>query len=425
MRALSATVGGLSLLLAAGCTGSSAKVHYTPAPPPRVALSASGLTAPLSIGLIVSGTSPLGQGADLLGPAAGARVAAFRFGQGGAAVTLQVQDDRGTSDGALAALSALQSQGVAGVVVASVGSHLDAMLAKAGAAGLPVVLPYETRDVPGATSAWYTGPRGADVATALQSLLARRTLTHPYVLSGEGAEGDVVGLTAARSASVSAKASPADLAAPVLAAYAAKQVDSVVIAASAPTQAAIVAALQGRAPRLPVLLSPSALTPAFGDSLTKLDGATAGGQFLTVGVDDQDPTAQGTSPEAVSLAAFLAADRLAAQTTTVESLTHRTPFGQEGAATADAASHDAVVALVRAAAKAGSAQPSAVATALGALSLDQGDGLAGPALDLTHRRALAATALVALTATTQDPGLRAGVTEQPPALSWFVLPAVR
>ena len=94
------------------------------------------------------------------------------------------------------------------------------------------------------------------------------------------------------------------------------------------------------------------------------------------------------------------------------------PFGDAAAGGADVASHDAVVALVRAAAQAGSTDPAAVGRALATLRLDHGDGLAGGDLDLTGYVALSTDAVVTLVSTNQDPGLRA-TSKAHPLLYWF------
>ena len=78
------------------------------------------------------------------------------------------------------------------------------------------------------------------------------------------------------------------------------------------------------------------------------------------------------------------------------------PLGAQRAA----ADHDAVVALVRAAGAAGSGQPDRVAGALASLSLASGDGIAGAGLTFSGQTALDPSSVVALTATSQDPGLR-------------------
>jgi branched-chain amino acid transport system substrate-binding protein len=168
---------------------------------------------------------------------------------------------------------------------------------------------------------------------------------------------------------------------------------------------------------VPVVLGPAALAPAFAGRLTQLGaegGATTAGQFLTVG-----PAAGDTSPGA-GTTAFLAAVRVAASDADLPALTGDDGFGAAGAATADVRSHDAVLALAAAAAKAGSGAPRDVLTALRGLTVDAGDGLAGPELSFGTPQALGDEGVAVLQATTRGPGR--GVAEDAPALSWFVLP---
>ncbi|HEV2890479.1 MAG TPA: hypothetical protein VGX28_08890 [Frankiaceae bacterium] len=426
-KALAAAAAALTLVTSGCSLFGDDDPKFTSVAAPQVSLRAAGLKTAVRIGLLVSATSPAGEGADYLGPAAGARVAQYRFTQGGAEVTLAVRDDKGTAAAATAGVHALLGEGVVGIVAATSGRHLDDALRLAAGAGVPVLLPYEHRDVPGATTAWYTAPSAPQIRARLRTLLAAQGLQRPYVLHADGAAAAVTGLTSAdHTTAVRPRQRAADAIAPVVAAAATKRIDSVVVAGSAATQAALVAELQGRAGRLPVVLSPQALTPAFGNALAaRLDAdgsATPHGRFLTVGRPSVDASAHGQGPLADAMSAFLAATRLAAQVDSVEALTHAVPFRQEGAATADAAAHDAVVALVRAAERADSTDAAAVAEALGSLTLGPADGLAGPTLGFAVRRPLADDALVAMGSTTQDPGLRSGVTEKAPAVTWFVLP---
>ena len=72
-----------------------------------------------------------------------------------------------------------------------------------------------------------------------------------------------------------------------------------VVAAAASTQARMVAALQGVAPAVPVVLTPEALSPAFAAGLDEASGTTAGA-YLSAGTDAGDATslAQGARAEA-------------------------------------------------------------------------------------------------------------------------------
>ncbi len=416
-----ALVGLLLTGALAACSGSDTPT-FEPAAAPDVAVRAAGVQREVHLGVLVSATGAPGQGADLLGRAAGARLAAYRLERGGVRVTLDVVDDRGTAEGATRAVQGFVSDGVSGVAVLTTGTHLTSALRTAAGAGLAVVSPYDAVRTAGTT--WQTGPTGPQVRQALVGLLARQGLTTPYVLHGEGVDADVVGIAPpGRDLALAASASPQQVMAPVVAAARARRIDSVVIAASPTTQAALVAQLQGGAPDLAIVLSPEATGPAFGqlleDRLAADGTATTSGALYSVGTPAVSASA--TDPGALG---FLAALRLAAQDASVSSLLQPdVTFGTQGAGTADTASHDAVVALVRAVAKADSDTPAAVRDALATLRLTATDGLAGPSLDLTDRTALPDDVVVPLASTTQDISGRQGVAESLPPLSWFVLPA--
>jgi branched-chain amino acid transport system substrate-binding protein len=421
-------IGGLALaaLTVSGCTGGGDSddtnaEEFTPAPPPAVELSLLGDQAePVRLGVVVTSGGPRGEGAEFAALAAGARVAEFRLDEGDDdRVELEVADDRGTSEGAVTATRQLLDSGVAGIVYASAGPHLDAALPLAAAADTAVLLPYDSRDGGSGEAAWRTGPSAGQVTDRISALLAERGQRAPLVLTGEGTGEDLatladpalrVPLTAgdALAGQVAAAARP----------LTDGGADAVVVGASAETSAETVAALQGVVPTLPVVLAPSALAPAFGGRLAELGAggtATTAGQFLTVG-----PAVSDSSTEP-GVAHFLAAVRLAAQDASVPALLAPGTFGQNGAATADVRSHDAVLALATAARQAGSTDPGDVLTALRELELGADDGLAGPELTFGSGQALADDGVAVLQATTRGSGR--GVEQGAPALAWFVLPA--
>ena len=138
-----------------------------------VALTAEGLPKNFSIGVVLT----LGQsgepGSEYNRAAQGAVVAAQRFAQGGAAVALSAQNDRGTEDGARAAVHALAEQGAAGVIVATTGPQARAAAKTAEELGLPAILPYAEPTDP-AQATWTTGPSAASVEAALRTALNGR-----------------------------------------------------------------------------------------------------------------------------------------------------------------------------------------------------------------------------------------------------------
>ena len=181
-------------------------------------------------------------------------------------------------------------------------------------------------------------------------------------------------------------------------------VDSVVVSGPPELQAPVVAALQGSGIDVPVLLSGSAVSPAFPDALTQAGGSLSG-QLLLVGLDDGDATALESNESGRALAAYFSALQLTAGDPGAKDLFGDRPFA-EVAGAADVSSHDAVVALVRAAAVAGSTEPAKVSAAIPGLRLGATDGLAGPALDFGSTVAVPDESVVTLAATSVSPGVR-------------------
>ena len=367
-------------------TPTPASAAPTPASAVPVALTTDGAVPSITIGVVVSASSEPGQGGDWLGPAEGAQ---------------------GTAEGAAAAVGQLAAQGVSGVVLATSGSHVTAALDAAGAAGLPALLPYETDPTVldgHENRAWLTGPYTEALDAAVSSALSQTGVHAPFVVDAGGALPSTV--SAAQSHSYSDGADTKPMTDALTAAAGAGSVDCVVIAGSAHAQATAVRAIEGTGTALPIILTPQARSSAFPAALVEA-GGSLNANMTTVGVADSDPAALSTGERAEGLSAFLGAIRLMAQDPGQTDLFGAEAFSASSARTADARAHDAVVALVRAAEATGSTDPAKVGTALASLRLGNADGLAGADLTFTGRTALAPSSVVALTATSQDPGLRA------------------
>lgn len=419
-RHLWTTLAALTLV-ATGCSSSSDD-ERGPASGPGAAASPvgvvvdSGSDEPLRVGVVVSLRSPAGEGQDWLEGAEGARAAAYRLTAGGGSVDLEVIDDSGTANGAITAVEQLVESGVSGIVMATGGRHVQGALEASAAANVAILLPYYRSQTALPDNAFRTGPNEAAVAAALLSALDTQALAKPFVLTADGVTADDVGSADAlayRGRNIE------KLVRRITASRSNGTIDSVVIAASATTQAEISSALRGRVKDLPILLTPEAMTPTFGDSL-EADAGTIASRLASAGVDASDTTTMTSTPAADAVAAYFAALRLAAGDPKVTDLFGDASFAAAAGA-ADTASHDAVMAVAAAAAAAGSADPTAVLAAFDGLTVDAADGLAGPALDFSASDALSGDDVVALLATVQDPGVRPPSVDSDPRLFWFAL----
>lgn len=393
-----------------------------------IALQAEGLPKDVSIGVVLSLGRSGEAGSEYSQAAQGAVVAAQRFAQGGTPIALRAENDKGTEDGARAAVQSLSGQQVSGVVITTTGVQARAAAQAAADLGLPAILPY-SEPAAAAPAVWTTGPTAAAVNTALQRALAGKNKVL-HVEDGAAAPasvpraqtlrlGNFADLHAmAQEAAVQTGDQPQRRAegAPdsVEPSRVASPADAVVVSAATPQRLArIVQALQSRDVSVPLILPPGASAPMFASTLAKLDG-TASGQLVTVAFAG-DATALQQDAQGRGMSAFLSAVRLAAGDTAVLNLVGDAPFAADAWA-ADPRSHDAVLALARAAALARSSQPEKVSAALGTMTLGPGEGLAGPALDFSNPAALTAPALPAF-ASAQDLGLRPA-DENAPHLVW-------
>ena len=378
-----------------------------------VALEAKGAPSRLTVGVVVSLTSEPDQGAEWSSVAEGAEVAAYRYRLGDVRVRIAPENDKGSAEGARDAVRRLVAEHVAGIVMATEGDHVGPALAEARRAGVPVLLPYGApgTGLPGA--AWSTGPDRSQVGAALADALRAQGLHRPLLVDAGG--GQLPHLAPVRRVRYRAGDDPDALAGTVVRSARADDADALVVSGPAALQGQLVAALQGRDAGRPLLVTPQALSPSFATALGSA-GGSLDADLTTVGVAGGDTTTLQPGSAGRAATGFFAALRSAAADPRLEDFFDGRPFARVAAA-ADSRSHDAVVALVAAAARAESAQPGEVRKALADLTVTSADGLAGPDLDFRHRSAVRSREVTALHATTQDPGVTpAGGAAQ---IHWF------
>lgn len=407
-------------LVTTSCTSSEEPEEAgRPVSPPAVELAPDGAPETMSVGVVVSLTSAPDEGSQWHAAAEGAQVAAYRYGLGDVEVSLVPRDDQGTADGAEEAVGDLVDEGVSGIVMATEGDHVTGAVESAAEAGVPVLLPYagEQTDLP--EGAWSTGADAGQVAATLATALETAGVGRPVVVDAGGATVDL-------DEAASLRLRPGDDALALARRVArisrsAADADSVVVTGPAAAQAQVVQGLQERNVTLPVFLGDDAVSPDFAQTLGRSGGSLAV-PLTTAGLDTDDVAALAPDDGGAAVSAWLAALRVTAEDGDVTTLFDEEDF-ETVAGSADARSHDAVVALVSAAVAAGSTEPAEVRDALAGLTLDTGDGLAGPALDFSSPAAVPSDSVVPLQATTQDPGLRPVDVAGVPRLYWFESPS--
>lgn len=401
----------ITTLVGAGGCGNDQGHSSTVAAATPIALHVTGAPSGLRIGVIVSLTSGPGQGADWHRAAEGAEVAAYRYSLGHTTVTLEPVNDKGTAAGARAAVAQLVGDHVAGIVVATDGSHVRAAVTAAKKAGVAALLPYSP-DLTLPATAWATGPTADQLSAALDDQLTALGASQPLVVDAGG--GTPTGLTGT-TVSFHPGGDMAALITKINHGLHSTHADAIVITGDAATQAAVVSALQGHGIKQPLIVGPPAPGPDFGTDLTRA-GGSVNGALGSVGLPDPDATALTRGAGGAAASAFLAALRAAADDPHVTDFFDDQSFGTVADA-ADERSHDAVVALVTAAVRAKSTDPAAVLATLQHLTVTASDGLAGPTLDFSQRDALPDTAVHPLESTTQSTDLRP--TSDQARLYWY------
>lgn len=398
-----------------------------------VALKAEGMPKDFSIGVVLTFGQSGEPGSEYNRAAQGAVVAAQRFAQGGVTVALSAQNDGGSEEGARAAVQALAEQGASGVIVASTGPQARAAAKTAGELGLPAILPYaEPAELTQTT--WTTSPSRASIDAAVRITLEGK---NRVLLVSDGGQAnaavhvaqtlnleefeDVMSLAQEAAIRTGDQLRPPAEDAPEGAesTSVAEAADAVIVSAATPQRLArLVQALQARGVSVPLVLPDGAAAPAFTSTLAEADG-TASGQLVSYSAGGGDAAALQQDAQGRGMSAFLSAVRLASSNSKVSNLTGDGPFSADAWA-ADTGSHDAVVALVRAAALAGTGDPVKVGAALGTMSFGPGEGIAGPDLDFSRSAALT-TEAVPVYASPQDLGLRPA-DENAPRLVWVPAP---
>ncbi|RLP06095.1 type 1 periplasmic-binding domain-containing protein [Propionibacterium australiense] len=401
------------VLTVSGCGGDDSTngggSDNTPAESTELALRISGVPSHLNVGVIVSLGTGETEGSQWADNANGIQVAAYRLGLAGTEVEFTTIDDRGDSAEAVNAVQALSEAGVAGIVMATSGDHVDAALARANELGVPVIAPYVQDTGALGETAWITGPSTDQVRRKLGDALASQKATAPLLV--DAGSGEVSGIAYVGRADASA----GDFATTIQSQIESAGADSVIVSGPATRLGAAVAGLQNAGVQVPIICTPDALSAQFSQSLVD-NNASLSAPLLSVGTNTSDAAALTSGADGNAISAYLSGVRVMAAQNKHADLSGERTFS-EVAQAADIASHDALVVLADAAAEAGSTKPAKITEAMGELVLGHDDGLAGAPLDLRKHAGLPDGPMAVLSASSQDLGLRPSTTTR--TLVWF------
>ncbi len=385
--------------------------------PVTMALEASRVPKDSTIGIVV--TYGDAEGSEWKDAANGALVAAKRFELGGTNIAVETRDDRGTVDGARAAVEDLKKSNVSGIVIASSGDHVSGALDEAQKSGLPVILPYYNGPLAQYSDMYRTGASNKDVASTLNKIV--QPATNPILLNAGGEP--LEGLTAGVVREVGASEDLSTVAKSIQSLASTDRefpIDAVVVNGTAQRQAQLVAQLQKAKIGLPIALTPQATSPVFAKTMIA-ENASLSNELASAGSQSFDDAALSKGASGQAMNSYLTVVQQMATDEDTLSLAGDRPFG-EVAPLADSRAHDAVVAMVRAIDDARNTQPQKVAKNLHGLSLGVDDGLTQDALKFDSEEAFAGQTKE-LRLTNQDLGLRSMNTKDGSANQWFAVTA--
>lgn len=383
---------------------------------PPVPIEVEGAKDPLTVGIIYSLTDNPNQGRGWSLSAQGAKVAAYRLSQGGLQTSLAVENDYGTEQGGQEAVKALSAKNVAGIVVASSGSHCTAIAQQAKEENIPVIFLYE--DITDGRGVWSFAPQDNDVLNEIEKALAQSGLKHPLVISDNSASvpesmDSVVWDSFHEDM-------PADdnirqtISERIAGAREGKTYDSFVVAGNPLFQAFVVTSLEEAGLSFPIFLTQQSANPLFAQKLNTI--GTLFGDFRSIGIPDADVLSLTSDMTGNAASSFLAALRALDADPSATTLDSSAPFSQF-ASYADTLSHDAILAFAHACGKAESCEAGKVSDALASLSLSQKDGVIFPQLNFSNSYPYPDGAFVPICATNQDMRLRNG--ESLARLYWY------
>lgn len=391
-------------------SGSSAEAAAQLYATSTVALAADGASSPLKVGVIVGPVE--GAGSEFRPLVEGANLAARRFALSGMSIDLSVALDDGTPSGAKAAMESLIAAGVSGILIESpLDSHMADAVAVASASKTALIALYSPSSGLGT---WSVAPSSSAISDAISESLEVGGATKPFVVTGAGRTAPITGSASAAMTDLDA------VAAQIKSAYESRQVDSIVINGSAAEQSALVAKLEGAlngAPAL-IVLTPEALTPSFASAV--FSAGASEGRLVVVGRRPADASVLGSDEAGNAASAFFTAMRLGVGDDSCQNI-YKDANCADALPWADVESHDALIALVRAAQTANSGDPAKVSTALASLTLSIDDGLAGAPLDFRNADALPSSAVVPLRASASNTGARPALSDgrQVSPFFWF------
>lgn len=341
-----------------------------PAPSPKLEIVDKKIPADLSVGVVVSYTEDPseGRGWDLAGE--GAQVAAWRLEQGGKKVNLPVASDQGSEDGSVKAIEELKAQGATAIVALTSGAHTDTLAQAAFDADLPIVFPYQVPKAEAPAGAWYAMPSEQGLKELISDRIAALGCESPIIFKGTQPQFDGIKGTEITIGAEGVEKSVEEL----VKHLGEKTTENCIILDTDPVQSAqIIQGLHGLNITVATIGGPALVNPLFtqtlGDNAEVLNNVYAVGTPSAMGIS-MTPGSHGARA-----AVFERAVAIMSQDPELASVTGD-DFFQNRADFADTASHDALLAIVKAIAIAGSSDASDISEAMGSVSLEPNDGFA-------------------------------------------------
>ncbi len=377
----------------------------------------------LIIGVVVSYTEEVSEGLGWDKNGEGVSVARWRLEKSGMEITLGVVSDNGTEEGARSAVSQLAEDGAGAIIALTTGDHTRALAEAVAESGIPVIFPYEPRFETEA-DAWFYNLSPEEMAGMMieqaetlgcssSLLISDDELFSAYVTLAIDSGSD---FRIATSYVITADNERSERGTEKIVEYLVEYyqtnqeyLECVMLDASGTDVATLITGMRSSGIDVPIITTNEAQNYTLNEAM--LNSYSLLGEVYSVGVADNVSLAAESSQIGDKAGVFNYAITLMKGKTGVASLSTDADFSEYGDY-ADLASHDALIAVVQAAANAQDASPEAITAAFYELELDPETSPVSEKLDFSSTEQSVRASYIVQAAVTGEVSSSGGYTQR-------------